>query len=230
MCLNTIKLTLGEKKKLAPEGSWTCISFVCMLSRKQALYTGHRKKLKSDGASNWTLNSTGSHQDNTIMSQANAHFKTLLVYYVTYYVVLPVWQKSTKSTHTQIYTTHIHNHQTETFEELVPLILPLSHYIGHAGTVDHFIRSINTSSKKNTCKKRKREKLCFFSPWKTKQKLQQDYIKTTGHRNGESIDNPEIPQEGDIQHLTLPFGKGKLQIMDTTPGAHSIIKLVTWLQ
>ena len=80
------KADSGRRKKIAPEGSWTCISFVCMLSRKQALYTGHRKKLKSDGASNWTLNSTGSPQDNTIMSQANAHFKTLLVYYVTYYV------------------------------------------------------------------------------------------------------------------------------------------------
>ena len=136
-----------------------------MLSRKQALYTRHRKKLKSDGASNWTLNSTGSPQDNTIMSQANAHFKTLLVYYVN-----PLRQKSTKSTHTQIYKTHTHNHQTETFEELVPLIRPLSHYTGHAGSVDHFIRSIDTGSKKNTCEERKREKLFFFSPWKTKQK------------------------------------------------------------
>ena len=41
-------------------------------------------------------------------------------------------------------------------------------------------------------------------------KLQQDYTKTTGDRNGQSNDNPEIPQDGDIQRLTLPFGKSKM--------------------
>ena len=96
----------------------------------------HPHRVTTGWSNSVTCECTLCHMRMHITSHADAHYKTHLIQYVNPFT-------------SQIYKislctnkTRIHRHQTQTFQELVPSILPLfkKHLkLGHAGIVNHSI-------------------------------------------------------------------------------------------